>query len=283
MSSPSWSKTFARRVTLAALVLTSACSHTPERAAPAAPADSAKASPGGTGVAQGGAASQAAAPPLRAQADFNRALILMRSGNTTEAELEFQQLNVAYPQFVGPEINLGILYRKQGQLDLSEQALRGAVEHNATNPVAWTELGVTLRMRGRFRAAVDAYNKAIAADANYAPAYRNLGVLLDLYLGDAPGALAALEQYKHLTGEEKPVTGWIAELRQRVGKASAPAPSPAENAQPAGQAPQAQPGQAAQPPPGQAAAAATALPAVPQMAQPAGQPAQARASGRAGE
>jgi tetratricopeptide (TPR) repeat protein len=282
MSSPSWSKTSARWVALAALVLTSACSHTPP--APTAPADSAKAatSSAGTG-AQGAAASQAVEPPLRAVADFNRALILMRSGNTTEAELEFQQISVAYPQFAGPEINLGILYRKTGRLDLSEQALRAAVEHDPTNPVAWTELGVTLRMRGQFRAAADAYNKAIAADANYAPAYRNLGVLLDLYLGDAPGALAALEHYKQLTGEEKPVTGWIAELRQRVGKASGATPSPAESAQPAGQTPQGQPGQAAQPPPGQAAAPATEPPAVPQMTQPAGQPAQARASGRAGE
>jgi len=258
MSSPSWSKTSAPWAMLAALVLVSACSSTPERPAPAAAAPMEQAKTGGTAGAQAGATAPPVAPPTRAVADFNRALGLMRSGNTTEAELEFQQISVAYPQFAGPEINLGILYRKAGQLDLSEQALHAAVEHDGASPVAWNELGVTLRMRGQFKAAADAYNKAIAADANFAPAYRNLGVLLDLYLGDAPGALAALEHYKQLTGEEKPVSGWIAELRQRAGKAAGPGAAPTEKAQPAGQTPQAQPGQASQPPPGQAAAPATA-------------------------
>jgi tetratricopeptide (TPR) repeat protein len=158
---------------------------------------------------------------------------MMRGGNTTEAELEFQQIAVAYPQFAGADINLGILYRKTSRLEQSEQALRAAVERDSASAVAWNELGVTLRMRGAFRDAADAYQHAIAADANFAPAYRNLGVLLDLYMGDAPGALAALEHYKELTGEEKPVTGWIAELRQRTGKkAPPPAASPPGEPQP---------------------------------------------------
>ena len=40
----------------------------------------------------------------------------------------------------------------------------------------------------------------------------------DLYLGDPERALTALERYKELTGEDRPVTSWIAELRQRTGK-----------------------------------------------------------------
>src|SRR5262249_1394413 len=65
----------------------------------------------------------------------------------------------------------------------------------------------------------------------FAPAYRNLGVVSDLYLGDPERALVALERYKELTGEERPVTSWIAELRQRTGKppvkpAAAPGTSP---------------------------------------------------------
>jgi Flp pilus assembly protein TadD len=159
---------------------------------------------------------------------------MMRAGNTTEAELEFQQIAVAYPEFAGADINLGILYRKTSRLEQSEQALRAAVERESANAVAWNELGVTLRMRGEFHDAADAYQHAITADAGFAPAYRNLGVLLDLYIGDAPGALAALEHYKELTGEDKPVTGWIAELRQRTGKKTPPpaAAPPGEPPQP---------------------------------------------------
>lgn len=150
----------------------------------------------------------------------------MRSGNATEAELELKQLALAYPQLSAPFVNLGILYRKAGRLDQSEEALQTAVERNGASAVAWTELGATQRLRGKFPDAAASYEKAIAADPNFAPAYRNLGVVADLYLGDPERALAALERYKALTGEDKPVSGWIAELRQRTGKPIRP-PAPA--------------------------------------------------------
>jgi tetratricopeptide (TPR) repeat protein len=222
------------------LLLVAACSSAPKRVsvpepAAQAPGAAASASPatGATapGTAVQGAAGQVAAaqgaaapppPPAQAVAEFDLAVSVLRKGGTTEAQRRFELLAIEYPQFAGAEINLGILYRKAGQLDLSEQALREAVHRNAASAEAWNELGVTLRLRGRFHDAEDAYRKAIAADASFAPAYRNLGVVLDLYLGDAPGALAAFERYKELSGEQKPVSGWIAELRRRAGKSAAP-------------------------------------------------------------
>jgi tetratricopeptide (TPR) repeat protein len=142
----------------------------------------------------------------------------MRSGNATEAELEFKQMTLSYPRLAAPFVNLGILYRKNGHLDQSEEALKSAVERNGASAVAWNELGATQRLRGEFPDAAASYEKAIAADSNFAPAYRNLGVVSDLYLGDPERALTALERYKVLTGEDRPVTSWIAELRQRTGK-----------------------------------------------------------------
>jgi tetratricopeptide (TPR) repeat protein len=166
--------------------------------------------------------------PPAARADFDRAVNYMRAGNTTEAELGFKQVALRYPQFAAPLVNLAILKRKQGQLDQAEQLLKSAVQRESTSAVAWTELGATQSMRGKFKDAADSYHQAIAADPRYAPAWRNLGVLSDLYLGDPRSALTALEQYKQLTGEEKPVSGWIAELRQRLGIAT---PKRPENAQ----------------------------------------------------
>ena len=72
-------------------------------------------------------------------------------------------------------------------------------------------------MRGEFKDAAASYEQAITADPEFAPAYRNLGVVSDLYLGDPQRALTALTHYQELTHEEKPVSGWIAELRQRLG------------------------------------------------------------------
>ena len=159
---------------------------------------------------------------------------MMRSGNATEAELEFKQISVTYPQLSAPFVNLGILLRKSGHLDQSEDALKTAVQRNASNAVAWTELGATQRMRGEFQDAAASYEKAIAADPNYAAAYRNLGVVSDLYLADPERALTAFERYKEITREDKPVSGWIAELRQRTGKPAAKPAAPAPASAPGG-------------------------------------------------
>ncbi|HEY7964428.1 MAG TPA: tetratricopeptide repeat protein [Steroidobacteraceae bacterium] len=207
---------------------------TPEAAAPppAAPArpGPAAAPPAVAPATSGAAAASAAARPEvtpAARADFTRAVGFMRAGNATEAELGFKQMAVQYPQYAAPLVDLSLLQRKQGQLEQAEQSLKSAVAHESGNAVAWTELGVTQRMRGEFKDAAESYENAIAADQRYAPAWRNLGVLADLYLGDPNRALAAFEEYKQITGEDKPVSGWIAELRQRLGMPPAKRPEPA--------------------------------------------------------
>jgi len=191
-------------------------------------------------------AMSAADVPARASADFNRAVTLMRSGKTTDAELEFKQLALAYPQMAGAQLNLGLLYRKAERLDDAEAALRKATELNPGNAVAWNEFGVALRMHGKFNEAATAYERAIQADANFVAAYRNLGVLCDLYLGDPERALTAFERYKELSREEKPVSGWIAELRQRTGKPAAPSPNAAPKDSPPAES-SAEPAQPPQP------------------------------------
>jgi Flp pilus assembly protein TadD len=83
----------------------------------------------------------------------------MRGGNAVEAELEFKQMALAYPQLAAPDVNLGILYRKGGHLDQSEEALKSAVQRNGGSAVAWTELGVTQRWRGEFADAAASWGR----------------------------------------------------------------------------------------------------------------------------
>jgi hypothetical protein len=235
---------------LAAAFLLAACGSAPPTKpteASSAPVGASAGKSGGSGAtAPGGKAGAAGAPgaasgtagtapgavpnvPVtpRGKADFERAVGFMRAGNNTEAELEFKQVALQFPQLSAPYVNLGILYRKAGRLEQSEDALKTAVERNDGSAVAWTELGATQRLRGEFPNAAASYEKAIADDPNFAPAYRNLGVVSDLYLGDPERALTAFERYKELTGEEKPVSGWIAELRARTGKPPLKRPSAA--------------------------------------------------------
>jgi tetratricopeptide (TPR) repeat protein len=205
------------------------------RAATAAPA-AGTANPTAPGVAAGSAHPQVSPA---ARADFDRVVSYMRAGKAVEAELGFKQLSLQYPQFAAPLVNAAILQRNAGHLEQAEETLKSAVAHERGSAVAWNELGATQRMRGEFKDAASSYEQAIAADPRYAPAWRNLGVLSDLYLGDPGRALTAFEQYRQLTGEDKPVSGWIAELRQRLGMPPVkhPAPGAPPAATPGGAAP----------------------------------------------
>ncbi|HEY1898967.1 MAG TPA: tetratricopeptide repeat protein [Steroidobacteraceae bacterium] len=164
-------------------------------------------------------------PPPRATADFARAVQLVRAGQDDEAELEFQQIATGYPLYASALVNLGILYRKHGDLAKSDQALHAAVRREARDAEGWCELGVTLRLEGKFHDAVDAYNQAINLKPDFAAAYRNLAVVQDLYLGETAAALTAMEHYQELAADDKAVVGWIADLKQRAGKNTAP-PAP---------------------------------------------------------
>jgi tetratricopeptide (TPR) repeat protein len=166
--------------------------------------------------------------PARATAEFARALQLMR-GDPKQAILEFELLTQAYPDLSGSYANLGVLYRNANQLPEAEAALAKATERASWDGHTWTEYGVTLRQAGKFADARTAYEKAIEANPSYAPAHRNLGVLLDLYFDDPFTAQSELETYKTLSGEDKPVSGWIAELRSRT-RSAAPKTEPAPQA-----------------------------------------------------
>jgi tetratricopeptide (TPR) repeat protein len=122
----------------------------------------------------------------------------MRSGNAGDAELEFKQLALGYPQLVGAQINLALLQRRANRLDEAEATLKAAVEKNPGSAPAWNELGLTQRMRGQFQDAAASYEKALAADANFPPAHRNYAVLLDLPA--IRRALTELERYKSSPG-----------------------------------------------------------------------------------
>ncbi|MFT3907664.1 MAG: tetratricopeptide repeat protein [Steroidobacteraceae bacterium] len=119
----------------------------------------------------------------------------------------------------------GAVARRAGRLADAESALRAQVAGADVNAAAWNELGLTLRAEGRFADARSAYQSALQLDPDNAAAHRNLAVLLDLYMNDPGDALAEFERYRELSGEDKPVSTWIAELRQRTGVKATPPPT----------------------------------------------------------
>jgi tetratricopeptide (TPR) repeat protein len=197
------------------LAAVAACSVTPKRAVPAPPAPA---------IAHAGAPAAAGQPaaagpppvPAAAREAFAKALALAHAGNDAAAEEQLASLAHQYPQFCTPLVDLGILYRNDAKLDAAMLAFRRAVGRRPGDARAWTELGVTQRLSGKFKDAEGSYERAIAANPSYAPAYRDRGVLRDLYLNEPTAALSDFEQYRKLTGEDKPVAMWIAELQHRT-------------------------------------------------------------------
>jgi Flp pilus assembly protein TadD len=112
------------------------------------------------------------------------------------------------------------MLRGATRTDEAVAALREAAARSPRSALAWNELGLALREQGHFPDAAAAYTKAVTLDAGYAAAWRNQAVLQDLYLADPAAALQSFERYKALAPDDKAVGGWLAELRQRVDKAS---------------------------------------------------------------
>ena len=195
----------------------------PGSSAPNAAAPAQKTAVGGITVGGAGAAAATAPIPARAEQQYADALRLMKAGKAADAALEFKQLTLAYPQLSGPYVNLGLVYLHSSLLPQAEEAFKAALEHNPGSAIAANELGIAERRLGKFKEAEAAYQRTIATDPGYAPAYLNLGVLYDLYLAEPQKALDQFEHYIQLAGDNKQVAGWVVELRKRVGAPAAAA------------------------------------------------------------
>ncbi len=112
-----------------------------------------------------------------------------------------------------------------GKLAESAVALELASSQGKGPPDTLNQLGVTYRQLGQFDKARAAYEQAIALDAAYAPAVLNLGILSDLYMGNAALALKQYERYLALTPQGDPVvTKWLAEIKKRKPATAAATP-----------------------------------------------------------
>jgi tetratricopeptide (TPR) repeat protein len=114
-----------------------------------------------------------------------------------------------------PAVEAALADLAAGHLAEAEAWLANAVPQ----PAVLTVRGVVWRMQGRMAEAMEAYRAAQALDPLDPLPVVNLGVLLDLYLGQAPEALAEYERYQALLPEpDAQVAAWITEVRVRAGR-----------------------------------------------------------------
>ena len=152
-------------------------------------------------------------------ASYEAALSAMRAGKTAQAEKALQQLTIEYPNYSGPQANLGILYFHQNELEKAKAAFQASLKINPKNVVSLNHLGIISRGAGEFEQARTYYEKALQIDPDYAYAHLNFGILLELYMGKLPEALEHYQQYQKLTPEEDiEVKKWIVDLGRRAKK-----------------------------------------------------------------
>ena len=152
------------------------------------------------------------------RAKYYEALNYLADGNFQRGIATLEEVAEAAPMVTAPRIDLGIAYHRQGDLAAAEANLLQALELNANHPVALNELGIVYRKTGRFAAARQRYEAAIAVYPGYHHARRNLAILCDLYLGDFNCALDQYEAYMTTVPADEEASMWIADLRYRMGE-----------------------------------------------------------------
>ncbi|MBT8108320.1 MAG: tetratricopeptide repeat protein [Gammaproteobacteria bacterium] len=152
------------------------------------------------------------------RADYEQALFLLEQGRTADGIAILENVVAEAPNVSGPRIDLGIAWRREGNLEAAEEHLVQALALNANHPVIHNELGIIYRQTGRFAEARRSYEAALQIYPGYHHARRNLGVLCDLYLVDLECALASYEAYMQTVPGDDEAAMWIADLRYRIGQ-----------------------------------------------------------------
>lgn len=92
-----------------------------------------------------------------------------------------------------PEVSRGEQLLVEGRVSEAKQAFERAIADDANDARAWLDLGLTREAMSDYAAAEEAYREATRVDARFAEAFNNLGVLLR-ERGDLPGAIGVLER-----------------------------------------------------------------------------------------
>jgi tetratricopeptide (TPR) repeat protein len=168
-----------------------------------------------------GSGPPAAAPAAIATATqqaFDDAVAKLEAGDFAGARPILERLVAAEPSLAAPAVNLGMLHARESRWPEAEASLRESLRRDPANAVALNELAAVQREAGRFADAESSYRQALAADPAHHRSHRNLAVLLDLYLWRPAEALQHFESYVSQSGTaDRQVSGWIAELKRRVG------------------------------------------------------------------
>lgn len=159
-------------------------------------------------------------PPVvseQAKTDFKEALILFQSGADAQAEAKMKLLVDAETQLSGPAYNLAYYYYQKENFEDAIKYAQIAVERNTNNVNARNLLAASYRAQSKFAKSEQAYLDLLQVWGGYLPAYKNLGILYDLYMGQSEKAYPYYKQYNTYTNDEdKQVVGWALVIERKM-------------------------------------------------------------------
>lgn len=152
---------------------------------------------------------------------INLAIAAKAAGDLNIAKQQLEQLTIANPKLSVIQVYLGDMVLEKGSTNLAKHYYKQAIAINADNYFALNRLAKLYRKEGEFVLAETSYRLALASWQNFAPAHLNLGILLDLYMGEKAEALTHYKKYQTLTNSKsRQVNGWIADISRQLQRSN---------------------------------------------------------------
>jgi tetratricopeptide (TPR) repeat protein len=108
---------------------------------------------------------------------------------------------------------LGVLYQQDAKLSEAVAQFEAVLREEGEYPRANLGLGLLLFQQQKVEEAAARFERVLAFDEENAPAHLYLGLLYKDYLEDEAKALAHLERFQALGGEDPRLADWLDELR----------------------------------------------------------------------
>jgi predicted O-linked N-acetylglucosamine transferase (SPINDLY family) len=124
---------------------------------------------------------------------FRQALAHHRAGEITQAEALYRDFISRDPSFPQVYFNLGIILRIRGRYEEAIAEYQRALALDPGSAEAWNNLGVVQRAMGKLDEAIASFGRALECKRDYVDALNNLGAALK----DAGQIEESLQQLKH--------------------------------------------------------------------------------------